>query len=154
MRSLLSNRHFALLFAVTVALAFAACGRPPAAPAVPVESYAMRGEIARLPRPGEREIVIRHEAVPGFRDEGGKIVGMEAMTMPFTLAPDLPASMMDGLAPGDRIAFTLEMRWQDPRDIARISRLEKLPAGTALSWDPPPASGAPAAPGTPANQPQ
>ncbi|MEO8196945.1 MAG: copper-binding protein [Thermoanaerobaculia bacterium] len=146
--------RFTTLIAVGAVLALAACSRRPEVASGPVESYAMRGEIARLPRPGEREIVIRHEAVPGFRDEGGKVVGMEAMTMPFTLAPDLPASMLDGLAPGDRIAFTLEMRWQDPRDIARLARLEKLPAGTALSWDPPPASGAPAAPGTTGSQPQ
>lgn len=108
----------------------------------------MRGEIVRLPQAGEREIAIRHEAVPGFRDESGKVVGMEAMTMPFTLAPDLTAAALDGLAPGDRIAFTLEMRWQDPRDIARISRIDRLPEGTALAWDPPPAGGAKTPAGT------
>ena len=124
--------------ALAVALFPLACSRPAATAAGPVESYAMRGEIVRLPRAGEREIAIHHEAVPGFRDESGKVVGMEAMTMPFTLAPDLTASALDGLAPGDRIAFTLEMRWQDPRDIARISRLDRLPEGTPLAWDPPP----------------
>lgn len=94
----------------------------------------MRGEIVRLPAAGAREIILRHEAVPDLRDESGKVVGMEAMTMPFTLARDVG---LEGLAPGDRIAFTLEMRWQDPREIARISRIEKLPAGTTLSWEAP-----------------
>lgn len=130
-------RRFALACALAAALVPIACSKPPTAPAGPVDSYAMRGEIARLPHPGAREIVIRHEAVPGFRDESGKVVGMEAMTMPFTLAPDLPASALGGLAPGDRIAFTLEMRWRDPREIARISRIERLPAGTLLSWEKP-----------------
>ncbi|MBP7589906.1 MAG: copper-binding protein [Thermoanaerobaculia bacterium] len=137
-----SARHLRLVSALALAFALVhvACSRPPAAPAGPVESYAMRGEVVRLPLPGGREIAIRHEAVPDFRDESGKVVGMGAMTMPFTLAPDLPATAMAGLAPGDRIAFTLEMHWQEPSEVARISRLERLPAGTVLAWDPPPAA--------------
>lgn len=129
------------------ALCHAACNRPPAAPARPADSYAMRGEIVRLPPPGGRDIALRHEAVPDFRDASGKVVGMDAMTMPFTLSADLPPTALAGLAPGDRIAFTLEMRWEDPSEIARIARIEKLPAGTTLSWDPPaPASASPGAP--------
>lgn len=143
-----------LLVSLAVAgLLHAACSRPPAAPTRPPERYAMRGEILRMPQAGEREIVIRHEAVPDLRDETGKVVGMEAMTMPFTLASDLPESSIAGLAPGDRIAFTLEMNWQASSDIARVISVEKLPAGTSLAWDPPAASSgssagsAPAAPG-------
>lgn len=144
-------RSVATVCALGAALAQLACDPPksaPAAPVAPVDSYAMRGEIARLPQSGAREIVIRHEAVPGFRDEGGRVVGMEAMTMPFTLGSDLPASALEGLVPGDRIAFTLEMRWQDSSDIARISHLARLPAGTALSWDAPPADASPGAAGS------
>lgn len=143
------NRHLVAACVIGLALVHLACGKPPAAPAGPVDSYAMRGEIVRLPQPGSREIVIRHEAVPGFRDDAGKVVGMEAMTMPFSLAPDLPEAAIAGLAAGDRIAFTLEMRWQDPGEIARISRLEKLPAGTGLAWDEAPAGGAKTPAGTP-----
>ena len=130
-------RRFAPFFAVIgaiAAIAAASCRRPPEAPAVTVESYAMRGEIVRLPAAGSREMAIRHEAIPEFRDEAGKVVGMEAMTMPFTLAQGVG---VDALAPGDKIAFTLEMRWRDPREIARISRIERLPAGTLLSWEKP-----------------
>ena len=133
-------RRVATVFAVTSAIvAIAAivtvsCSRPPEAPAVTVESYAMRGEVVRLPAAGSREMAIRHEAVPDFRDETGKVVGMEAMTMPFTLVQGVG---IDALAPGDKIAFTLEMRWRDPREIARISRVERLPAGTLLSWEKP-----------------
>ncbi len=109
----------------------------------------MRGEIVRLPTAETREIAIRHEAVPDFRDESGKVVGMEAMTMPFSLGPEISDSALAGLKPGDRIAFTLEMRWQDPREIARISRIDRLPEGTALAWDPPPAAAAKTPAGTP-----
>lgn len=118
----------------------------------------MRGEIVRLPSADSREIVIRHEAVPDFRDESGKVVSMEAMTMPFTLAGDLPAASLDGLAPGERIAFTLEMRWQDPSEIARITRIAKLPVGTTLAWDNPPEAAPAEAPesasGSPDSKPQ
>jgi Cu/Ag efflux protein CusF len=141
----------AAFFAATAAITAVSCSKPPEAPAVSAQSYAMRGEIVRLPAAGTREMAIRHEAVPDFRDETGKIVGMEAMTMPFALAS---AVAIEGLAPGDRVAFTLEMRWQDPREIVRISRIEKLPADARLAWDPP-ASAVPAAPaeadGTPSN---
>lgn len=128
------SRRIAAVFAAWAAIATASCSKPPETPAVTAESYAMRGEIVRLPAAGSREMAIRHEAVPDFRDEGGKVVGMEAMTMPFTLAQGVE---IGGLAPGDKIAFTLEMRWRDPREIARISRIERLPAGTLLSWEKP-----------------
>jgi Cu/Ag efflux protein CusF len=122
------------LLALLPALAASACGPSAPAPAGAVASYEMRGEIVRLPLAGSREIAIRHEAVPGFRDESDKVVGMDAMTMPFSLAQGLS---VDGLAPGDRVSFTLEMRWHDPREIARVSRLEKLPPGTTLAWESP-----------------
>ena len=61
------------------------------------------------------------------------------MTMPFAPAQGLA---LEGLAPGDRVHFTLEMRWQEPREIARIARIEKLPAGARLAWDVPAAPGA------------
>jgi hypothetical protein len=127
-------RRIAAVFAASAAIAAASCSKPPEAPAATADSYAMRGEIVRLPAAGSREMAIRHEAVPDFRDEGGKVVGMEAMTMPFTLAQGVG---VDALAPGDKIAFTLEMRWRNPRELARISRIERLPAGTLLSWEKP-----------------
>lgn len=140
-----------LLVAAPAALATlmaAACSGPSAPTSAPGESYAMRGEIVRLPAAGEQEITVRHEAVPGFRDDRGRVVGMEGMTMPFALAPGVA---LDGFAAGDRVAFTLEMRWQETVDIARITRLERLPDGARLAWDEPlsgaaaPAAGAPAA---------
>lgn len=56
------------------------------------------------------------------------------MTMPFVPAPGLDLS---GLAVGDQVRFTWELRWSPPR-IAHVTRIEKLPA------DP-----TPAAPGQP-----
>ena len=143
MRDSASTLRFAASFLLSIALLQAGCGKPAEAPSVPVETYAMRGESVRLPSPQSPEIAIRHEAVSGFRDESGKVVGMEAMTMPFGLAPGVDIA---GLAPGDRVAFTLEMRWKATSDIVRISRLEKLPAGTRLSWETPATPAAESAP--------
>lgn len=112
-------------------LLVAACA-PSAAPPTPAAQYQVRGEILRLPEPSARELVIRHESIPSFRDESGKVVGMEAMTMPFTLAPEVA---VEGLAVGDRIEFTLEVRWDDPKRFALVTRLAKLPEGTRLPWD-------------------
>ena len=140
--------RLAASFLLAIALLQAGCGKPAESPSVPVETYAMRGEIVRLPSPQSPEIAIRHEAVPGFRDEGGKVVGMEAMTMPFGLAPEVDVA---GLAPGDKVAFTLEMRWKATSDIVRISRLEKLPAETRLSWETAPTPATESAPAGGAN---
>lgn len=125
------------VLALATALALAGCTKSSEAPAAAAEIYAMRGEIVRLPTAASPEIAIRHEAVPDFRDEAGKVVGMEAMTMPFALAPGVDIA---GLVPGDKVEFTLEMRWKATRDIVRISRIGKLPAGTLLSWEEPPAT--------------
>ena len=110
-------------------LAFA-CAAPAAPPAD--ASYTVRGEIVRLPQAPGTEILIRHEAIPQFRGMDGKVVGMDAMTMPFPLGPGASA---EGLAAGDRIEFVLELRWQDARGPVLVTRLSRLPAGTRLSFD-------------------
>ncbi|MEO8277442.1 MAG: copper-binding protein [Thermoanaerobaculia bacterium] len=118
-----------------LALSLAACAKAPAPPSAPPDIYAMRGEIVRLPAAGEREVILRHEAVPGFRDDAGKIVGMDAMTMPFTLSAAALAGAVQNLATGDRVAFTLEVRWSDPHDTIVISGISRLPAGERLAWE-------------------
>lgn len=101
----------------------AACqpAKPPAPAAAP-QTYEVKGEVMRLPAAGSREILIRHEAIPDFRSEAGKVVGMDAMTMPFTLAEGVA---LDGIAVGDPISFTLETRWELDRDPVRVIRIAK-----------------------------
>lgn len=137
------------LAALLLTVLFAACGggTPAPAPAAgPDATYAVRGEIVRLPGAEAHEIWLRHEAVPGFKDPDGKVVGMESMTMPFALGRD---AQVAGLAVGDRVAFRLEMRWQGSPPAAATA-FEKLPAGTRLAFDPPEAATAPAEGGQPA----
>jgi Cu/Ag efflux protein CusF len=125
-------RSSSATLALVALAALAACGgRTPPAPPPGDADYEGRGEIARLPDASNREIWIRHEAIPDFRDAEGRIVGMESMTMPFKLAPG--AAPAD-LAPGDRVSFRLEMRWSD-RAAATVARIEKLPEGTRLAWE-------------------
>jgi hypothetical protein len=112
----------------------AACG--PQAPAAPDGTYLVRGEIARLPAAGSREVGIRHEAIPDFRDEKGSTVGMDSMTMPFPAAAGVE---LGGLAVGDRGTFTFEVRWRGTPPLV-LTRWEPLPAGTRLSFDPPDAA--------------
>lgn len=104
----------------------------PDASAAPDGTYRVRGEIARLPAAGSREVGIHHEAIPDFRDEKGNQVGMDSMTMPFLAAPEVA---LDGIAAGDRVEFEFEVRWKGARPIL-LTGLHKLPAGTRLAFDP------------------
>ena len=133
----LRRRAFPVTLLVALLLVAVACG-PAAAPPKPGadQSYQVRGEIARLPEAGapSPEIWIRHEAIPDFATEEGQKVGMDAMTMPFALDPALS---LQGFATGDKVGFTLEVRWADRAAPARVVRLEKLPAETELVFGPP-----------------
>lgn len=132
----------AALALATLLLPLAACAGPqPPAPPAGNADYEVRGEIAKLPDATPPQIWIRHEAIADFRNEQGEVVGMESMTMPFSVAPGLS---LEGFAPGDRIGFRLEMRWGD-RAAASVARIEKLPEGTRLAWESEAAPAPPAA---------
>lgn len=111
----------ALLFSALFVSSFVACQKP-SAPAAPPATYEVSGELLRLPTPGKTEVLIRHEAIPGFRDEAGKEVGMDAMTMPFPLASGVS---VEGLTVGDKVSFTLETRWELDREPVRITRIAR-----------------------------
>jgi hypothetical protein len=95
-------------------------------------TYTVRGKIQELPAGGGHgDLLIHHEAIDTFRDREGKEVGMKTMVMPFTPAADLEA---EGLAPGDRVRFTFEVRWSaDP--MMRVTHLEKLPPNDRLDFE-------------------
>jgi Cu/Ag efflux protein CusF len=74
-----------------------------------VFSYSVKGVVKALPGNGRasNEIIVKHEAIPDYRDEAGNIVGMMAMTMPFYLAK---TTKLDGIAVGDGVTMTVEQR--------------------------------------------
>ena len=133
-RSLRLVRLFALALVPFMDLACAKGTAP--APKGPDQTYRVRGEIARLPEGGSGapEIWIRHEAIPDFTGEDGQRIGMDSMTMPFALDP---AVSLQSIAVGDKVAFTLEVRWTDRAAPAKVVRLEKLPSETELVFGPP-----------------
>lgn len=122
--------------------ALAACGGREATPAGDAD-YETRGEIARLPDATSPEIWLRHEAIPDFRNAEAEVVGMESMTMSFKIAPGVA---LEGLVPGDRVAFRFQMRWSGLAGMT-VTRIERLPEGTRLAWEPsapPPGTNPPA----------
>jgi Cu/Ag efflux protein CusF len=112
----------------------AACGggekAKQAAPAPDV--YHTRGVVEKLPSATgpDHAIYIHHVAIPEYRDDTGAVVGMGTMTMPFPLAKGLK---IDGLAPGDPVAFTFAVTWK-PRSGYEITELRELPAGTVIEF--------------------
>ncbi|MCC6661552.1 MAG: copper-binding protein [Phycisphaerales bacterium] len=129
-----------VLAIILAALALARCEKaPPTATPPQVKegadyTYIVRGTIEDLPeagRPGS-SLLIHHEAVDDFVNLYNPDAerGMNSMVMPFTPAPGL---LLDGLAVGDIIEFTWEVRKTgDPR--SAIVAIRKLPADTALTF--------------------
>ncbi|MFN7132272.1 MAG: copper-binding protein [Myxococcales bacterium] len=132
------TRLGAILFA---ALLFTGCREPRDAPASPAaappaaasgDRYTVRGELVRITRndaSAPPQLTIRHEAIPDFKDADGKVVGMEAMVMPFPLAPGASA---EGLSPGDKVRFRFVMDWATNR--YQVEQLEKLPPDAELKF--------------------
>jgi hypothetical protein len=107
----------------------------PAEPTPPPEVYEIRGIVRQLPSaraPGST-LQIRHEAIPDFVKADGEVVGMQSMTMPFAVADE---TLLDGIHVGDKVAATIEVRWQGG-DPLRITALEKLPPETVLGFERP-----------------
>jgi hypothetical protein len=114
------------------ALLLAACG--PGTPPPPkgiTHVYTIRGAITELLGSNNPEGALRihHEAVNDFRDTLDRPDPMNAMTMPFDIAPGVS---LDNLKPGDKISFEWEVNWD--AQIHRIRSITKLPADTVLTF--------------------
>lgn len=95
----------------------------------PSATYTTRG-IVRGFSSDRTSISIEHEAIDSFTDQGGSVVGMPAMTMPFAVA-SLAQKAGGQLSVGDKIAFTCAVYWgQDPN--LYLTEFDKLPPETAL----------------------
>lgn len=146
-----ARRRLVLAAALPLLVGLAACGRDrapqEAPPGPPDATYTVRGVVWQLPTAGgPRELVVFHEAIPEFVDRKGERSGMDSMTMPFGVAPDVP---LDGVAEGDKVELTFELRWADPQPL-RVVRLTELPGDAPVSvgarpaGDDPPPSASPA----------
>jgi len=103
---------------------------PAAATSPPDQSYTVRGRIVHVSRPEgpDTEVSLHHEAIDAFVSRDGEVVGMDAMTMPFSVAAGVPVS---DLAAGDVVEVHFEVRWNGG-DMLTITRLRKLPAETVI----------------------
>jgi protein SCO1/2 len=90
--------RFQCLAAICLVLGLVACRatKPVAGPARSAgeQVFQVRGVVKEVRAP-DKEVVIKHEAIPGY---------MAAMTMPFDVKD---AKELDGLGPGDQIAFRM-----------------------------------------------
>lgn len=122
------HRFATALFAIPLMLAVLLAGGCKEKTAPPA-TYQVRGVVEGLPaaEPGST-ILIQHEAIPGFVHRDGKGRGMDAMTMPFGVAPGLS---LEGIAKGDKVELTLEVKW-DRHPAAHVTAIGKLPADTQL----------------------
>lgn len=105
-------------------------------PAPITHTYSTRGIIESLPEAGKptSELMIRHEAINDFVNGSREVVGMNAMTMPF---PRLSEGVtLEGLAVGDKVAFSFTNTWSGPEGSRRpgwvIDAISELPAETEL----------------------
>jgi Cu/Ag efflux protein CusF len=133
------------------ALALAACKpepvKPPPGPSATAKSYAMRGVLKGVTATHtSKSLLIQHEAVDDFVGDSGAVVGMDAMTMPFTPAPALDVA---ALKAGDKLAFTTVVDWAVPR--IQVTAVTVLPPETALVFGKASPTGgtSPSSPGTP-----
>lgn len=89
-----------------------------------VFSFTVKGVVKGLPGNGlaKNEILVKHEAIPTYRDEAGNMVGMHPMTMGFYLSEKVSA---EGLHVGDSIEMVVEQTIK-PKFIEQVVSLKKL----------------------------
>lgn len=111
------------LLLLPASLTSAGCGDDDGPSTPPDGSYDVAGVVESLPRDGadRREMTVAHEEIPDFVGRDGQEVGMEAMTMQFVVAQDVD---LEGVAVGDGVDLTFEVRWND-RPMLLITRLEE-----------------------------
>ncbi len=110
------------------------------------QTYHVRGVIVQLPSDGPppTDLRIHHERIPDFVGKDGKVfvnsdgvTGMKSMTMAF---PELGDEVsLEGLHPGDKIAFVLKVKWlETPSGVKTphwlVSAVEPLPDDAQLNF--------------------
>jgi len=88
------------------------------------ERYTVRGRIERI---SADSVDIHHERIAAIKGFSGKVAPMDSMTMPFARAQ----TSFAGLAVSDPVAIEFTAHY-DASPTLRLTRIEKLPADTAL----------------------
>jgi len=108
-----------------------------AASSIQKDTYTVRGLVVQLPDPSNpaAEFNVRHEAIPNFRQQDGKL-GMDVMDMPFPLAPGVDLS---NLKIGDKVelTFEVELDLNENKFIRyQATAISVLPPETVLDFTP------------------
>lgn len=146
----LSVRAAYIVIAASVCMPLGSCGETGVAATDPAsdaafgaaeQSYVVRGEITQMPADGPPplDLKIHHEHIPEFiggtgtiHDNGDGVMGMKSMIMPFPLVdPDIDLS---AFGVGDKVRFTLEVKWNAGIPTYRISAIDPLPPETKLDY--------------------
>lgn len=98
-----------------------------------VVNYVTRGRVVQVPSPDSpaAQLQIHHEPIPSYMSRG-EVVGMNAMVMPFPLAPGVT---LEGVAPGDVVELAFSVEYEEGTGVAVnffATRVTKLPANTPL----------------------
>ena len=87
--------------------------------------YTVKGIIKGMPGDGlaTNEILVKHQAIPDYRDDTGAITGMMAMTMPFYMAKGVS---LEGIKAGDAVEMKIEqhLRPKFTEEVTSIKRVE------------------------------
>ncbi|MCA9281819.1 MAG: copper-binding protein [Phycisphaeraceae bacterium] len=131
----------ALVLCIVVAGCKPSSGSSATADDAVIVNYTVRGQVVEVPVEGDikSEFRVRHEAIPEYRQAGGKL-GMNTMTMPFRLGEGMSLA---GVEVGDKVALTFAVEY-DP-GFAKLRtyyavKVEELPTDTSLDFTPLPKS--------------
>ncbi len=92
----------------------------------PADRYTARGRVEAIDPSGKLDI--HHERIADYKTRDGAANGMDSMVMTFT---PVAGVKLDGIAPKDLVSFSFEVHW-DEAPYLRVTKIEELPAGTAL----------------------
>jgi len=117
----------ALLLISVVSAGFGCRKAPVTTKSADAREYTVRGTVVQVmdPRVGH-EIMIAHDAIPGFLDAEGETTLMPPMTMPFTVARDVNLA---GLTRGTPVEFTLQVDWNGSPPM-QITAIKVIPVAS------------------------
>ena len=119
-----------IISVLIVGILFAAALGIPACVPKTADLYSARGSVVSVEQvaDGRSLVTILHEAITGFKNQAGQVVGMEPMAM--TFAADSSVST-DILQPQAKIKFVFEVHW-DAAERLVLKEIQPLDSETKL----------------------
>ena len=95
-----------------------------------LEHYSARGLVVSVEQgaEGHSYVTILHEAVRDFKDQTGKVVGMQPMAMTFVADRTIPTK---DLQPQAKIQFVFEVHWESAERLV-LKEMKPLDSATKL----------------------